>query len=33
MIVMLCRLNIVLTCYNVKIIAFTKLRTKRHKWK
>jgi len=23
----------VLTCYSVKIITFTKLRTKRHKWK
>jgi len=22
-----------LTCYNVKIIALTRLRTKRHRWK
>jgi len=33
MIVMLCRFNIVLTCYNVKIITFTRLRTKRYRWK
>jgi len=33
MIVMLCRYNTVLTCYNAKIITFTKSRTKRHKWK
>jgi len=31
--VMLCRFNIVLTWYNVKIITFTRLRTKRHRWK
>jgi len=29
MIVMLCRFNIVLTCYNMKIITFTRLRTKK----
>jgi len=33
MIIMLCRFNTVLTCYNVKITTFTKLRTKRHRWK
>jgi len=33
MIAMLCRFNTVLTSYNVKIITFTKLRTKRHRWK
>jgi len=33
MIAMLCRFNTMLTCYNVKIITFTKLRTKRHRWK
>jgi len=33
MIVMLYRFNSVLTYYNVKIIAFTRLRIKRHRWK
>jgi len=33
MIVMLCRFNIVQMCYNVKIITFTRLRTKRQRWK
>ena len=31
MIVMLCKFNTMLTCYNVKIITFTRLRTKRQK--
>jgi len=31
MIVLLCRFNIVLTCYNVKIIICTRLTTKRHR--
>ena len=29
MIAMLCRFNTVLTCYNVKIITFTRLKRKR----
>jgi len=33
MIVMLCRLNTVLTYFNVKIITFPILRTKSHRWK
>jgi len=31
MIVMLCRLNTMPTCYNAKIITFARLRTKRHR--
>jgi len=33
MIDMLCRFNIVLTCYNVKIVRFTWFKGKRHRWK
>jgi len=33
MIVIFFRFNTMLTCYNVKIIALTRLRTKRHRWK
>jgi len=33
MIVMFCIFTIVLTCYNVKIITFTRVRTKRHRSK
>jgi len=31
MIAILCRFNTMLTCHNVKIITFTRLRTKRHR--
>jgi len=33
MIIILCRFNTVLTCYNIKTITFTRLWTKRHRWK
>jgi len=32
-IIMLCRFNNALTCYNVKLITFVRLRTKRCRWK